>query len=331
MKSFSTKTEILTILSTSNSYVSGQYLCEQLGVSRTAVWKVMNRLKEEGYLIDSVSNKGYRLLSQPDVITNEAILSNLQTKYMGRQVFCYDEVTSTNTVAKRLADEGKAEGTLIVSDKQNQGKGRRGRSWDSQKGTGVFMTVILKPQMKPLYAPMLTLVAALAVNDAIADLTGLDAKIKWPNDIVVNKKKVCGILTELSAEVDYINYIVVGIGINVSTRDFKEELSDKATSILLESGKSINRAQLIAKIMEYLEEYYEQFLKTHDLSAIKEAYTKVLINKDQVVKIISEEDTYTGIARGITDEGHLLVEKENHELIKVYAGEVSVRGLYSYT
>ncbi len=331
MKSFNTKTEILTILSNSDSYVSGQYLCEQLGVSRTAVWKVINRLKEEGYLIDSVSNKGYRLLSQPDVITNEAILSKMQTKYMGRQVYCYDEVSSTNTVAKRLADEGKAEGTLIVSDKQNQGKGRRGRSWVSQKGTGVFMTVILKPQMKPAYAPMLTLVAALAVNDAIANLTGLETKIKWPNDIVVNKKNVCGILTELSAEVDYINYIVVGIGINVSTRDFKEELSDKATSILLESDKSISRAQLIAKTMEYLEGYYEQFLKTHDLSEIKEAYTKVLINKDQAVKIVSEEDSYTGIARGITEEGHLLVEKENHELVKVYAGEVSVRGLYSYT
>ncbi|WP_455715917.1 biotin--[acetyl-CoA-carboxylase] ligase [Anaerosporobacter sp.] len=331
MKSFNTKTEILTILSNSDSYVSGQYLCEQLGVSRTAVWKVMNRLKEEGYQIDSVSNKGYRLLSQPDVITSEAILSKLQTKYMGRQVFCYDEVTSTNTVAKRLADEGNIEGTLVVSDTQNGGKGRRGRSWESPKGTGVFMTVILRPQIKPIYASMLTLVAALALNDAITNLTGLEAKIKWPNDIVVNKKKVCGILTELSAEVDYINHIVVGIGINVGTRDFKEELKDKATSLLLESGKSINRTELIAKAMEYFEGYYEQFLKTHDLSGLKEAYTKVLINKDQVVKILAEENSYTGIARGITDEGHLLVEKDNHELVEVYAGEVSVRGLYSYT
>ena len=325
------KARILTILSNSDSYVSGQQLCEQLGVSRTAVWKVINRLKEEGYLIDSVSNKGYRLLNQPDVVTKEAILSKLQTKYMGRNVFSYDEVTSTNTVAKQLADEGEAEGTLIVSDKQNQGKGRRGRCWESPKGTGVFMTVILKPQMKPVYASMLTLVAALALNNAITDLTGLESKIKWPNDIVVNNKKLSGILTELSAEVDYINYIVVGIGVNVSMKDFPEELKDKATSLLLESGKSISRAQLIAKTMEYLENYYERFLRTHDLSELKEVYSKVLINKDQVVRILSEEDSYIGIARGITNEGHLIVEKDNHELVEVYSGEVSVRGLYSYT
>lgn len=325
------KTIILTILSNSDGYVSGQQLCEQLGVSRTAIWKVINRLKEEGYLIDSVSNKGYRLLSQPDVVTSEAILSKLQTNYMGRQVFSYDEVTSTNTVAKQLADEGKEEGTLIVSDKQIQGKGRRGRYWESPKGSGIFMTVILKPKMKPVYASMLTLVAALALNDAITDLTGLEAKIKWPNDVVVNKKKVAGILTELSAEVDYINHIVVGIGVNVSMKDFPEELKDKATSLLLESGKSIGRAQLIAKTMEYLECYYERFLKTHDLSELKETYSKVLINKDQVVRILTEDDSYTGVARGITDEGHLIVEKDNHERVEVYSGEVSVRGLYSYT
>lgn len=325
------KTKILTILSNSDSYVSGQQLCEQLGVSRTAVWKVINRLKEEGYLIDSVSNKGYRLLSQPDVVTKEAILSKIQTNYMGRHIFSYDEVTSTNAVAKQLAEEGEVEGTLIISDKQNQGKGRRGRYWESPKGTGVFMTVILKPQMKPVYASMLTLVAALALNDAIMDLTGLESKIKWPNDIVVNKKKVSGILTELSAEVDYINYIVVGIGVNVSMKDFPEELKDKATSLLLESGKSISRAQLIAKTMKYLEDYYERFLKTHDLSQLKEAYSKALINRDQVVRILLEEDSYTGIARGITNEGHLIVEKDNHELVEVYSGEVSVRGLYSYT
>lgn len=325
------KAEILTILSNSAGYVSGQQLCEQLGVSRTAVWKVINRLKEEGYLIDSVSNKGYRLLRQPDVVTSEAILSKMQTKYMGRRVVSYDEVTSTNTVAKQLADEGAEEGTLVVSDKQNQGKGRRGRYWESEKGTGVFMTVVLKPKMKPVYASMLTLVAALALNDAIIDLTGLESKIKWPNDIVINKKKVSGILTELSAEVDYINYVVVGIGVNVNRKDFPEELKDKATSLELESGKSISRAQLIAKTMEYLEGYYERFLKTYDLSDLKEAYSKVLINTDQVVRIITDGDSYTGIARGITDEGHLIVEKDNHERVEVYSGEVSVRGLYSYT
>lgn len=325
------KTKILTILSNSDGYVSGQQLCEELGVSRTAVWKVMNRLKEEGYVIDSISNKGYRLISQPDVITSEAILSRLKTKNIGRSIFCYDEVTSTNTVAKQFAEEMKEEGLLVVSDKQTNGKGRRGRVWESPKGTGIFMTILLRPQMKPIYASMLTLVAALALNDTIRDMTGLDAKIKWPNDIVVNGKKVCGILTELSAEVDYINYVVVGIGVNANTEDFPEELKDKASSLYLESGKRVNRATLIAHTMEALEQYYTIFLQTKDLSNLKEPYTKVLINKDREVQILSSDESFTGVARGITKEGHLIVEKDDKELIEVYAGEVSVRGLYSYT
>ncbi|WP_167955413.1 biotin--[acetyl-CoA-carboxylase] ligase [Anaerosporobacter faecicola] len=325
------KTEILTILSKQDGYVSGQDLCEQLGVSRTAIWKVMKRLKEEGYEIDSISNKGYRLLHEPDCVTKEAILSRLQTNYMGKNVFSYEEVTSTNTIAKQLAEEGQPEGSLVVAEKQTQGKGRRGRSWVAKKGSGVFMTIVLKPQIAPTNAAMITIVTALALNDAIKELTELDSKIKWPNDIVLGKKKVAGILTELSAEVDYINYVVVGIGVNVNTEEFPEELADKATSIFLEAGKNVNRAKLIARTMFYLETYYEQFLKTQDLSLLQEAYTKVLINMDQEVQILGSEDSFTGVARGITKAGHLLVEKPNKEIVEVYAGEVSVRGLYSYT
>lgn len=325
------KTKILTILSNSDGYVSGQQLCEELGVSRTAVWKVMNRLKDEGYVIDSISNKGYRLISQPDVLTSEAILSRLKTKCIGKNIVCYDEVTSTNTVAKQFAEEMKPEGLLVVSDKQTSGKGRRGRVWESPKGTGIFMTILLRPQIKPIYASMLTLLGALALSDAIHEVTGLDAKIKWPNDIVVNGKKICGILTELSAEVDYINYVVVGIGINANTEVFLEELKDKASSLFLESGKRVHRATLIAHTIQAFEQYYDIFLQTNDLSNIKESYMKVLINKDKEVQILSAEEHFTGIARGITKQGHLIVEKENGETTEVYAGEVSVRGLYSYT
>ncbi|HEX3076967.1 MAG TPA: biotin--[acetyl-CoA-carboxylase] ligase [Lachnospiraceae bacterium] len=160
------KTRILTILSTSKDYVSGQQLCKELGVSRTAVWKVMNRLKEEGYQIDSISNKGYRLISQPDVITKEAILSKVNTRRIARKVLFFDEVGSTNTVAKQYAEELDSDGMLIVAEQQTQGKGRRGRSWESPKGTGIFMSLILKPELEPSNASILTLVAALAVNEA---------------------------------------------------------------------------------------------------------------------------------------------------------------------
>lgn len=325
------KAEILTLLCKQEDYISGQQLCEHLGVSRTAIWKVMKRLKEEGYEIDSVSNKGYRLISQPDVLTKEAILSKLQTKYMGQNLVCLKETTSTNTIAKQMAEEKAEEGTLVVANHQTVGKGRRGRVWSSPKNTGIFMTVILKPRIRPEFASMLTIVAAKVLNDVIREVSGLPCMIKWPNDIVVNGKKICGILTELSAEVDYINYIVVGIGINVSMMSFPEELKDKATSILLETGKNSNRAELVAKTMHCFERYYEEFIQTNTLQPLEEEYNKVLINMNKEVKVLSGEESYTGIARGITDKGHLLVEKENHKVEEVYAGEVSVRGLYSYT
>ncbi|HEX3022535.1 MAG TPA: biotin--[acetyl-CoA-carboxylase] ligase [Lachnospiraceae bacterium] len=311
--------------------ISGQQLCKELGVSRTAVWKVMNRLKEEGYQIDSISNKGYRLISQPDVITKEAILSKVDTRRIARKVKFFDEVGSTNTVAKQFAEEQDSDGLLIVAEQQTQGKGRRGRNWDSPKGTGIFMSLILKPVLEPSNASMLTLVAALAVNEGIRKYTGLESFIKWPNDIVVNGKKVCGILTEMSTEVDYINHIVVGIGINVNMRDFPAEIQHIASSLALESGHQIHRAELIAMIMEQFEHYYEQFLETKDLSNFMDHYNRMLINVNREVQIITTEESYLAYALGINEHGHLLVRNNEGNISQIYAGEVSVRGLYGYT
>lgn len=324
------KAEILKVLEESHDFVSGQQLCEQLKVSRTAVWKVMKRLKEEGYDIESVTNKGYRLVNRPDVITSEAISSRLSTKYMGRNVTYYETIGSTNLTAKELADKGCENGTLVVADSQTNGRGRRGRDWLSPKGNCIYMTEVLRPKIAPANASMVTLVAALAICHGLKELTGLDLKIKWPNDIVASKKKVCGILTEMSAEVDYIYYIVVGIGINVNNTEFSEELKDKATSLYLETGKKQDRAGIIAKVLSYFEQYYDRFLKTCDLSLLKELYVKELINYQQKVIVLSDADSYEGTALGITNQGHLLVEKEDKEVVEVYAGEVSVRGLYSY-
>ena len=204
------KTEILRMLREADGYISGQELCNKFGVSRTAVWKAINQLKEAGYEIDAVQNKGYILKSAPDIMNQNELKSIMNTSWAGQELFYFDSIDSTNTKAKELAEAGYPNGTLVVSDSQSAGKGRRGRSWESPSGTGIFMTLMLKPDINPNNASMLTLVAALAVAKAISEITGEKALIKWPNDIVMNGKKVCGIITEMSAQFDYINHIVIG-------------------------------------------------------------------------------------------------------------------------
>lgn len=214
------KEEILRLLRSADGYISGQELCNRFGVSRTAVWKAINQLKEAGYEIEAQQNKGYKLMAAPDLMTEAEIKSLMHTDWVAKEVLYFDTIDSTNIKAQELAEKGYPSGTLVVADKQESGKGRRGRSWVSPSGTGIFMTLMIKPDINPNNASMLTLVAALAVAKAITSVTGEEALIKWPNDIVVNSKKVCGILTEMNAQFDYINHIVVGIGINVHNESF---------------------------------------------------------------------------------------------------------------
>lgn len=326
----SMKTKILKVLRGTDGYISGQELCEQLGVSRTAVWKYMKQLKEEGYEIQAVQNKGYRLVEVPDVLGESEIKSRMDTRWAGREVYFYEEIDSTNTQAKRLAEEGAPSGTLVVSDCQTKGKGRRGRVWESPKGTALYMTLMIRPQIRPERASMLTLVIGLSVVQAIRNVLKVEVGIKWPNDVVMNKKKLVGILTEMNAQMDYIEYLVLGVGINANTKEFPQEIQDKATSLQLELGHPVNRAELVAETMKCFEHNYEIFEKTQDLSGLMEAYQEVLVNYNQPVRVLEPGNEYSGIARGINELGELLVERENGVVETVYAGEVSVRGLYSY-
>ena len=327
------KSDILALLRNSRDYVSGQQLCTQFGVSRTAVWKAINQLKEDGYQIEAVSHKGYRLLESPDILSESEILSRLTTDWAGRTLHYFNETGSTNIDAKRYAEEGEPHGTTVVANMQSAGRGRRGRLWQSPAGSAIYMTILLKPQFVPDKASMLTLVMALSVADAIVEATGLSAGIKWPNDVVVNKKKVCGILTEMNAELDYIQYVVIGVGINVnnsSPEEFPEEIRQTATSLKIESGMQISRAVLLERVLAHFEKNYDIFTRTLDLSALMEAYDARLLNLNAEVRVLDPKGEYTGIARGINPAGELLVEKENGEVAPVYAGEVSVRGLYGY-
>ena len=323
------KAEILTILKDTDGYVSGQELCERFGVSRTAVWKAMNQLKKEGYEIESVQNKGYHLVKTPDILSKNELVSIRKTKWVGTEICYFDVTDSTNTQAKSLGEGDAPNGTLVVAGKQESGRGRRGRSFESPAGTGIFMTLLLRPEIEPQNASMLTLVSALAVAKGIEHMVDLPVQIKWPNDIVINGKKVCGILTEMSAQMDYVNYIVIGIGINVGNEEFPEEIKDVATSIYLESGKHVNRAMLIEKMWEEFEDYYELYEKTQDLSSLVKEYDSYLVNRGQKVRVLDSKEPYEGKAMGITDRGELIVDTwEARRLVS--AGEVSVRGVYGY-
>ena len=294
--------------------------------SSAAAWL----LKEEGYEIQSVQNKGYCLMEVPDVLGESEIKSRMETQWVGQRVYFYEEIDSTNTQAKRLAEEDAPSGTLVVSDCQVKGKGRRGRVWTSPKGEAIYMTILLRPQIRPDRASMVTLVMGLSVVQAIRNVLGLETSIKWPNDVVLNRKKLVGTLTEMSAQMDYIEYLVIGTGINANMTEFSEELKDKATSLRMEMGRPVNRAALIAESMKCFEKNYEIFEKSQDLSGLIEDYQAVLANLNQPVRVLEPGHEYSGIARGINEKGELLVEREDGTVTAVYSGEVSVRGLYSY-
>lgn len=324
------KKKILKVLRNTDDYISGQELCEFFGVSRTAVWKCINQLKEEGYCIDSVNKKGYKIISYPDILTESEIATRLNTRWIGKNIKSFNEIDSTNNEAKRFAENGGINGDLIVSEVQTNGKGRRGRNWISPKGTGIWFTLLLKPDIRTENVSMITLVIGMAVAKAVNSLYDLKVSIKWPNDVIVNSKKITGILTEMSTELDYINYVVVGVGINVNIENFEDEIKDKATSLKIELGHNVNRAELLAKILEIFEDYYEIFLETENLVNLKSEYNRILINVGQDVKIIQSNEEKIRKAIGINERGELLVEDENQNIEKIISGEVSVRGLYGY-
>lgn len=324
------KTEILKTLREADGYVSGQQLSERFGVSRTAVWKVIRQLQDEGYQVEAVRNKGYRIAASPDVITKEELESLMDTQWAGKSIIYYDVTDSTNLRIRQMGDEGAPHGTLAVSDRQTAGKGRRGHAWESPAGCSIYMSILHRPQIHPNKASMLTLVMACSVAEGIRDCEDVDIKIKWPNDIIVNGKKLVGILTEMSTQIDYINHVTVGVGINVNQTEFPEEIRQTATSLRLECGHVVRRAPVIAAVMRRLEENYGIFLQTEDLSGLMEKYTSMLVNRDRDVRIIGAKETYQAHALGITPTGELIVRREDGTMENIYAGEVSVRGVYGY-
>lgn len=242
----------------------------------------------------------------------------------------YAELDSTNTQARRMAQEGVGGGLVVVAEKQSAGRGRQGRSWESPAGENLYFSILLQPELAPENAPMLTLVMAYSVARVLREREVFDLRIKWPNDLVLAGKKVCGILTEMHLEDEKIEDVIVGVGINVNTRAFPAELVDKASSLFLESGNVFERQSLLEEILKEFAPQYERFLKVQDLSFLQEDYNALLVNREREVRVLEPGAEYEGIAKGINARGELLVESADGELRKVFAGEVSVRGLYGY-
>lgn len=270
-----------------------------------------------------------RILTEQDFWNEELLRKHLQTKWLAGTIYYAKKMDSTNIQAKQHGEEGAEHGLLVVTGKQTAGKGRRGRRWNSPEGNCYF-SILLRPKISPGNVSMLTLIAAMGVAKAVKEIAGLDTAIKWPNDVVANGKKLCGILTESSTNSEGVKYLVVGIGINVNQAEFAEEIKGTASSIYLETGKQINRIRLIAAFLNAFEEYVSLFLETSDMTLLKAEYNDLLINKDREVRIIEEDRERILTAKGIDRFGGLVVEDENGRRETVISGEVSVRGLYGY-
>ncbi|HOQ06343.1 MAG TPA: biotin--[acetyl-CoA-carboxylase] ligase [Clostridiales bacterium] len=362
--------EILKLLKEAGSdYVTGVDIGTRFGISRSAVWKHINELRSEGYEIESAPNLGYRLLSGSGRLNPFEIMNGLGTRTAGCEVVWFDEITSTNTHAAKLAAEGCSEGMTVVAGMQTHGKGRLGRSWESPGGKGIYLSVVLRPPMAPPETPVLTLAAAVATVRAIYAATGIRTGIKWPNDIIFNGRKISGILLEMNSEADRVNYIILGIGINYSQteEDFPPELRDRAVSVLSASGGRIpgraepdgrengpggpentpgarkntqyaqknsydgdaGRLSLIRTLLREIDNIYHDIL-SGKTGEILDEWRRFSVTLGKEVRFSLRNAEYTGKAVDITENGSLLVDCSDGVRRELLSGEISVRGIFGY-
>jgi BirA family biotin operon repressor/biotin-[acetyl-CoA-carboxylase] ligase len=313
-----------------SDYISGESLSQELNVSRTTVWKYIKELRDEGYSIESSPKVGYKLISIPDIITPSEIASSMNTKFIGRNIYFFEEIDSTNNYAKKIAYEGCEDGSIVIAEKQTAGRGRLGRTWESSNGTGIWLSVVLRPNIPPQAIQLITLSSSVAVVRAIKDTTGIETGIKWPNDIILDGRKVCGILTEMSSEADHVNYVIIGIGINVNqkTQDFPEELRDKAISIRSfanhNSEAAFKRSLIIGRLLSELEDVYYMLIdgRTEEILKAWKEYS-IILGKEVVVS--GRDGKFTGIAEDLTCEGKLVVRSVDNTTQMILSGEISLK------
>lgn len=306
-------------------WISGAQFSNQLGISRTAIWKHMNRLKADGHQIDSAPKKGYRLLRAADLMLPDEILAGLGTHTIGRGEQVYlNETDSTNMQAKSLASNGAAEGTLVVAESQTGGRGRRGRTWFSPSFRNIYTSIILRPPMAPDQAPQITLMTAVAVARTLRRTAQLDAKIKWPNDILINGKKIAGILTELSADMDVVDHVVVGMGINVNVTESEipADIRDMATSVKIANGRSQSRVALLCALLNHFEQCYDQ-LKTEGFGPLMIEWRRMSDTIGQQVRVDVLNNRFTGVVVDVDDSGVLVLKDDKGRLHRIFSGDVT--------
>ena len=322
------KEEILNLLKSSKNYISGEEISKLIGITRSSVWKYINILKKDGYIIDGVSNKGYKLISEADLISLNEIKSNLTTNFIGKELHYFKEVASTNSTAKDLAIKDAPNGTLVISEIQNSGKGRLGRVWTSPKG-GIWASLILRPDIEPINCPKITLIAAAA--EAITlESYNLKPEIKWPNDLLLKNKKFSGILTEMSCDMDRVNYIILGFGINVnlSKEDIPNDLLDKATSLSIECGCNLNRTELLCNYLQNFETLYNEFIFNNSINKTIDICRKnsMLIGKKIIITSRDKDENVFCI--DIAPSGELLVKDFLGKERLIFSGEASLSKNY---
>ncbi len=320
-----TKDKLLAFLKQNqHKWISGEQLSDRLGISRSAIWKHMRSLKQEGYTIQSAPKKGYCLDQVSDLLLPAEIQDQLQTHIMGRpQLVCLKETDSTNLQAKALAANGASEGTVVVAELQTHGRGRRGRSWFSPKGHNIYTSLILRPPMAPAQAPQITLMTAVAVARTLRE-AGLDAMIKWPNDILIQGKKIAGILTEISTDMDVVDYVVVGLGLNVNTpaEQIPEDIKDIATSAVIESGRRFSRVELLCAFLQNFEASYEQ-LKHEGFDPIMAQWRQMTDIIGQQVNVDVMDKRFTGRVEDVDNDGVLIFRDDENQLHRIFSGDVT--------
>ncbi|WP_243373333.1 biotin--[acetyl-CoA-carboxylase] ligase [Geotalea sp. SG265] len=304
--------------------ISGEELSTMLGISRTAVWKHVEGLRKLGYTVSAVPAKGYRMVASPERLVADEIAAGLSTERIGTRIVCLDETDSTNNVAFRLAEEGTVEGTVVIADAQSRGKGRLGRSWASPKGVNLYCSVVLRPAVPPVAASQLTFLSVVAVARAIELTTPLKAWIKWPNDILIDGRKIAGLLNEMSAETEKVNFVVLGIGVNINMRreQFPPDLRHPASSLYLENGEELDRNRFICTLLRELDELYAIYLRL-GYGPVREEWLSRSQLHGRKARIDAQNGSVIGIINGIDDMGALLLDMDGREE-RILSGDVTL-------
>ncbi|OQY20349.1 MAG: biotin--[acetyl-CoA-carboxylase] ligase [Desulfobacteraceae bacterium 4572_35.1] len=316
--------QILAVFLTGdNQFVSGESLSRQLGVSRAAIWKHISALRQIGYTIEAVPSRGYQLVSRPDLLLPAAVQFDLDTEIIANTVEHYNEIDSTNQRAQELGEQGAAEGSVVIAEEQTAGRGRMGRRWSSPAGVNLYTSILLRPQMLPMQASQLTFLSAVAVARTIEKVVGVKVNVKWPNDILLNGKKVAGLLNELSAEMEGIHYVVLGIGVNLNMTEeqFPADLRYPATSLMLASGSVVNRLDFAQELYCQLDVLYK-LLNSHGFIPIRIAWESLFDMLGTKVSVDCGQQRFCGTVAGITEDGALLLSLDDGTQQEVYAGDV---------